>query len=1072
MDFAHATRKVLDLLRRKGRVTESTMMAALDNDHALFERVRLHLIQKRHIQEHKQVDLVYIKGPSADPDEGEPAAADATLGAKPERQLYIFLSYGHDMHADIAFQLKDDLIRRGHEVWIDQQELVSGTQWEQRIEDGLEWAAGHENGRVVLLMTPHSVRRPDGYCLNEVARAIEKSIRIVPVMLVQVEPPLSICRIQWLDLRDCVPFEERRQSLKNKLPLLIRALETDGLDCEGSQSRLLSILKPVSFEADLSQHLRRFTGRQWLIDRIDAWIKATRGPQLLWITGGPGVGKTAISCWLSTHRREIAAFHICRHGHKQKGDPRSIVRSIAWQLSSQLPDYFNLLNAMVDLREICEEADAGTLFDRLIVEPFNYKVPRPDRPIVVLIDALDEVALEGQNQLAMFLAQGIVRLPPWMRLIVTSRPDERIRLSLQGYDPIFIAPDSEQNESDIKAFLVTHLRRHAPDRERLNEAVETIAAASEGCFLYAEWIRRELDTGTLSLSRLDEFPKGLGGVYAEFFQRRFPNAGVYKETYRPVLESVCAAQEPISLELLRSIFGWTVYDAKEIPDAFGALFSVHEELFEPFHRSLVQWLSDPQRAGSYFASMEMGHQRLALHGWKEFQAGIASMSVYMKAHLPRHLKESGEIDNLETCVTDALFVYHYGKVGFLHGVAEFWKHIDRKTLERRCLESIDRRKDNQCEDRPFLALCALCLGRLFQQRGEYDTAIRCYGKSVELIRVAEGENTIARAQFHIGWCLRHMEKYDRAIKHLRQASIQFSDLGDASREARSLSAIGICHWHFHRDGKALDALEEALRLFRSANDQRHHAEAMNHIGIIYRSLGQYKRGLAYFRQAEKIFSKIHDLKGLGKLYNSMGTACWWRGRLKDAFRWYEKADTMNKTVDQPYVLGLTANNRGYLFLESGNYLKAYNEFKRARTIRRRLKSAGYEMMDLSGMARAAFHAGRLKDARQMSRQALHTLKNFRSVEDLRRAYFNHYIIFRGGGGANQRAARSALIQARRLVLERLQTLDRPGYRTTFIDNVPLVKEILSASARMIKARSTAKSHEKDAQETPISPAGE
>lgn len=1054
MDFAQAKRKVLDLLRQKGRAKESVMIAALDNDYALFERVRQDLIYKGCIEEHKQVDLVYTKGPQADSGEAEPAVPNVKLGAKPERKLYIFLSYGHDMHADVAYQLKDDLLRRGHEVWIDRQELVPGTSWEHRIEDGLEWAAGHKHGRVVLLMTPHSVRRPDGYCLNEVARAVEKSIRIVPVMLVQVEPPLSICRIQWLDLRDCVPFEERRQSFQNKLPLLISALEGDGLDCEGVQSRLLSILKPVSFEADLSQHLRRFTGRQWLIDKIDGWIKATRGPQLLWITGGPGVGKTAIACWLSAHRREIAAFHICRHGHKQKGDPRSIVRSIAWQLSSQLPDYFNLLKSMVDLREICEEGDAGTLFDRLIVEPFNYKVPSPDRPIVVLIDALDEVAQEGQNELAAFLAQGIIRLPSWMRLIVTSRPDDGIRQALQGYDPLYIASDSQQNASDIKAFLQNHLRRYAADQEQLTEAVESIVDSSEGCFLYAEWIRRELETGTLSLERLDEFPKGLGGVYTEFFRRRFPNLEVYKETYRPVLESVCAAQEPISLNLLKKIFGWSVYDEREIPAAFGALFSVHEELFEPFHRSLVQWLSDPQRAGCYFASTEPGHQRLARHGWKEYQSGVATMSVYMKAHLPRHLKEAGDTDNLETCVTDGLFVYHYGKVGFLHGVAEFWKDIDRETLVRRCLESIDRRKNRQCEDRPFLALCALSLGRLFQQRGEYNTAIRCFHKSLTLIRAAEGENTLARAHFHIGWCLRHMEKFNKAIENLQQASIQFSDLNDLSREARSLSAIGICHWHFHQDGKALDALEEALRLFESTKDQRHHAEAMNHIGIIYRSIGQYKRALTYFRQAEKIFSKIHDLKGMGKLYNSMGTACWWRGRLKDAFRWYEKADAMNKTVDQPYVLGLTANNRGYLFLESGNYFKAYAEFKRARAIRQKLKSVGYEMMDLSGMARAVFHANHLEDARQMSRQALHTLATYRKVEDLRRAYFNHYIIFRKGNHAEHREACGALMHARRLVDERLRTLDRPAYRFTFIDKVPLIKEILSISGRLMKSQST------------------
>ena len=40
-----------------------------------------------------------------------------------------------------------------------------------------------QRGFVVFLMTPHSARRPDGYCLNELAFALSRRIPIVPVML-------------------------------------------------------------------------------------------------------------------------------------------------------------------------------------------------------------------------------------------------------------------------------------------------------------------------------------------------------------------------------------------------------------------------------------------------------------------------------------------------------------------------------------------------------------------------------------------------------------------------------------------------------------------------------------------------------------------------------------------------------------------------------------------------------------------------------------------------------------------------------------------------------------------------
>src|SRR5690349_7460395 len=138
----------------------------------------------------------------------------------------IFLSYGHDEHRTVAERLKEDLHARGHEVWFDADRLTPDADWERYIEEGLECAAAVPNqGRVVLIMTPHSVRRPDGYCLNEIARALSRRLTVVPIMVVWCEPPLSICRLQWLDMRDCVPLDTQSAKYEAKLEVLVAALE-------------------------------------------------------------------------------------------------------------------------------------------------------------------------------------------------------------------------------------------------------------------------------------------------------------------------------------------------------------------------------------------------------------------------------------------------------------------------------------------------------------------------------------------------------------------------------------------------------------------------------------------------------------------------------------------------------------------------------------------------------------------------------------------------------------------------------------------------------------------------------
>src|ERR1017187_2991991 len=130
--------------------------------------------------------------------------------------MRLFLSYGHDEHTGFALRLKADLERRGHAVWFDAERLQPGADWEGYIAEGLDLVSA-AGGKVLLLLTPHSVRRPGGYCLNELARAYSRGLTVIPLMVSTVEPPLSLAAIQWLDFRDCLPPEEHDRSEERRV---------------------------------------------------------------------------------------------------------------------------------------------------------------------------------------------------------------------------------------------------------------------------------------------------------------------------------------------------------------------------------------------------------------------------------------------------------------------------------------------------------------------------------------------------------------------------------------------------------------------------------------------------------------------------------------------------------------------------------------------------------------------------------------------------------------------------------------------------------------------------------------
>jgi len=564
----------------------------------------------------------------------------------------IFISYGHDQLTDIACKLKSDLAAYGHNVWFDADNIKTGVDWEQYIEDGLNWASGDSNGRFILLMTPGSVRRPNGFCLNELTMAIQKGMKIIPVMLVLCEPPLSICRIQWLDMTECVPLEKNKERYDEKLKILIEAIEQDKFNFEGVQSALINKLNPLSYDAEIRDNINHFTGRKWVFDEIDRWMDSDNC-RIFWVAGNPGVGKTAISAWLCSNRREITAFHFCRYDNAQKTDPRRCVMSLAYQLSTQLPAYEERLKSLK--LDSIGDLNAKTLFDYLIVQPLS-RIQKPDRKIVMLIDALDEATIEGKNDLVNLIASEFERTPEWLKLIVTSRPDQEIMGPLQAYTPFVLDVTDVRNGPDIKLYLERELKEYCGGKAPLESAIDPIVKKSEGLFLYAKWIVKELRLGRLSLDRIDEFPQGLGGIYLNFFERQFPDINAWESNIRPVLETILAFQEPLRLNLFSTIFNWNVHDERRFRRLLGSLFRFDQGRVQPFHKSIVEWLTNEDKLDPYYINIIEGHKRLADEGWKRYKIGESSWTPYLITYLPTHLCIAGKIKELRDVLSDIKFI--------------------------------------------------------------------------------------------------------------------------------------------------------------------------------------------------------------------------------------------------------------------------------------------------------------------------------------------------------------------------------------------------------------------------------
>jgi hypothetical protein len=480
------------------------------------------------------------------------------------------------------------------------------------VEDGLSWAAeAQSSGRFLLIMSPAALRRPGGACLNELSQAIAKKLTVVPIMASLCEPPLSICRVQWLDMRDCLPPEAKATRYDARLRQLIDVLRSGRMDVEGLQAHLMRVLDPIPFDADIQSHVAQFVGRRAVIEEICAWLDDPAAAPALWLTGPPGAGKSAIAAWFAYNRPEVLALHICSAGDAQRSDPRKFVLSVAYQLATQLPELQQYYGRQ-PLDDMARQGDPAVLFDQLISGPLrDVIVYAGKRAAVIVIDEIDEAAARGG--LPELLATGFGKAPAWLRLLVVGRDSPALAPAIARLAPRTIDLARFDGTPDARAYARSRLGRHFGSGPGMDAAVERIAKESEGNMLYAVCAIDEAILVGIAAESSRTFPRNLGASYLRFFQRQFPDMEYYKAKVRPVLEIICAGSGPASVRDVAAVLRVPENEAAEACAALHGLFPARDGMIGPFHPSLIEWLIYRERSGQYFVSAGKGRERLAGH---------------------------------------------------------------------------------------------------------------------------------------------------------------------------------------------------------------------------------------------------------------------------------------------------------------------------------------------------------------------------------------------------------------------------------------------------------------------------
>jgi len=636
---------------------------------------------------------------------------------KPVAPLRIFLSYGHDANEELVRRIYANLKQRGHDVWFDKHDITFGDDWRRSITSGIT-----ECDRFFSFLSKHSTRDP-GVCLDEIAIAIGAKGGNIQTILVESErevaPPPSISHLQWLDMHDwkqahgdvrsendkdgnpyAVGDTAWEQWYQARLDEIVAVVESDESrrfagEIETLEDRLKPTVSDFAADARIRQLLeKKLVGRTWLFEAVEKWrTDDEQASRLFWLMGAPGIGKSAFAAHLAHEygRGTVIAVQFCDWKKPDHRDACRIIRTLAFQIATRLPDYRKLLLTLPIMTEL-DRKNSAELFDGLLTNPLKLSISGGRERYLIVIDALDEAGDDGRNELVEVLARYAGQLPDWIGLVVTSRPEFDVTTPFQALKPFSFETQSAANSEDICAYLWSELATQLQPRPDADRLVEQILEMSEGVFLYAERFCDDVQRGHLSLDHPEQFPEGLGGIFCQYFQRQFPDIEKFRKVVRPALRAILAAREPLPVEILQRLFNWQDEELRDFTRPLGSLFPVTadgvHEVIKPYHKSLADWVTDDGKAGSYFVSMNEGYRILAEHCWHEWINRTGIVSIFTLRDGPFYLHVTGRSQEQKMLLLNPEFQHQRSENG-MGGIYLIYSHDD-SGFTRRLEEDLEK----------------------------------------------------------------------------------------------------------------------------------------------------------------------------------------------------------------------------------------------------------------------------------------------------------------------------------------------------------------------------------------------
>jgi nucleoside-triphosphatase THEP1 len=395
-----------------------------------------------------------------------------------------------------------------------------------------------------------------------------------------------------------------------------------------------------------------FVGREEHISQVKETInKTSKG--VLWISGKPGVGKSALMAKLVNDYIDKTQDYIVIPYFFRIGQAGCSTMDF---LAFALERLHEVLEQKIELKNKLPELQQQFVIVLKEVLRRTREKKEKEKKVLFLVDGLDEIYRQEREFLnVLFMTMAVKERIVW---VCAGRSEGDLEEALKSRGAEWVFPDGLPglDEQAIRVMLNLHLgpgplmyKLFERDEGERNRFVEAVTRKSEGLPLYVRMVIEDLKAGRLTVWDEEKLPEGLKGYYEKVLERlQVSDIGTVLTSLFCIL---AWAKEPITEGMIKFLLQahhlastqrWDELPRRALEHGHLMLqrrpTSDGEAGWTIYHDSFWQHLLE---SGTVSASREWAQERWlkVCKDWKALASQEPSLHRYILRHYAEHLHE-------------------------------------------------------------------------------------------------------------------------------------------------------------------------------------------------------------------------------------------------------------------------------------------------------------------------------------------------------------------------------------------------------------------------------------------------